>query len=219
MRFALLFSLTVPFVLGSCMVTPENEAGGDGSKPNDGTTDGNDDPTGHSEMGEAEAESGSDSETGEPCGPYETTEVEACPMIIGEGFCSEGGGHEDPGTEIEWMNNPPHSGRHYSIWETMKGEHNDLVERGYWVHNLEHGWIVLVYNCPEDCDAELDVLREVIAMREEDASLLMTEDPLLDGPRFAAISWTWVHEFDTPVLEDLLCFVDQHFDHSPESVL
>jgi hypothetical protein len=212
MRFALLASLATPFVLGSCLVVPTDELGDDGDQsPTEESTqttlEGNDDPT--SETGE--------SDTGEPCGPYETTEVEECAEIIGEGFCSEGGGHVDPGTDIEWMNNPPHSGRHYSVWEQTKGEHDEPIERGYWVHNLEHGWIVLAYNCPDDCETELDVLRSVLEMRP-DESFIMTPDPLLDGPRFAAISWTWVHEFDTPVLEDLLCFVDQHHDHSPESV-
>jgi hypothetical protein len=35
---------------------------------------------------------------------------------------------------------------------------------------------------------------------------------------FAAIAWTWVYAFDEPMMERLLCFVDQHFDHAPESI-
>jgi hypothetical protein len=150
------------------------------------------------------------------CEPFPTNSVAACPEIIGEGFCSEGGVHVDIGTAIAWDHEPPHSGDHFPAWETA-GEHTEVVERGFWVHNLEHGWIVLVYNCPSGCDAELDVLRQVLSMRA-DHDILLTEDPLLEGSRFAAISWTWVHAFDQPVLEDLLCFVDQHYDNSPEIV-
>jgi hypothetical protein len=153
----------------------------------------------------------------EECERFPTTEVAACPAIVGEGFCSEGAVHVQEGSEITWRNNPPHSGDHYPIPEAVKGEHLEAIPRGRWVHNLEHGWIVLVHNCPTGCEAELEVLRSVIAMRPN-ASIIMTPDPELDGPPFAAISWTWVHEFDTPELDELLCFVDQHHDHSPESV-
>lgn len=171
-----------------------------------------------SEGGSSSSDTGTDTgtETGEPCEPMPTTEVMDCPMIIGEGFCAQSAKHVPTDTMIEWSHNPPHSGDHFPIWST-KGEHLDPVERGYWVHNLEHGWVVLVYNCPDTCDAELDVVRAVLAARP-DLSILLTPDPLLDAPRFAAITWTWVYEFDTPVLEDLLCFVDQHYDHAPESI-
>lgn len=153
---------------------------------------------------------------GDVCEPFPTNSVAACGEIIGEGFCSEGGVHVDIGSTIEWGHEPPHSGDHFPAWETP-GEHAEVVDRGFWVHNLEHGWIVLVYNCPEGCDAELDQLRAVIDARA-DLDILMTEDPLLEGSKFAAISWTWVHAFDEPVMAELLCFVDQHYDSAPESV-
>lgn len=151
------------------------------------------------------------------CEEFSADSVASCPEIIGESFCSEGATHVDIGTAIDWEHNPPHSGPHFGVWETVPGEHADVVERGYWVHNLEHGWVVLLYNCPEGCDAELDVLRDVLSMRP-DHDVILTEDPLLEGSRFAAVSWTWVHAFDQPVLEDLLCFVDQHYNNSPEIV-
>jgi hypothetical protein len=185
----------------------------------DGQTEGAGDADTSSGDGDADAGDGDTDETGEtgePCMPFETTEVLECPEIVGEGFCSEGGGHVDVGTEIEWMNEPPHSGKHFPVWSSA-GEKDEPVERGYWVHNLEHGWIVLLYNCPDGCDAELDLLREVLDARDEH-DILLTPDPLLEGSRFAAISWTWVYAFEDPVVEQLLCFVDQHYDHSPEIV-
>lgn len=190
----------------------ESEAGdGDGDQVDTGDGDGDGAETGD---GDGEPETGDGD--GEPgCDPG-STDVAGCAEVIGQGFCSEGAVHVPEGSDIEWMNNPPHSGNHYPSWST-KGEHAEPVARGNWVHNLEHGWIVLAYNCPADCEAELEVLRDVIAMRPN-MSILMTPDPLLDGPRFAAIAWTWVHEFDTADLDELLCFVDQHWDNAPESV-
>jgi hypothetical protein len=148
--------------------------------------------------------------------PSGFTEVRGCPEPVGEPFCSEGADHVPDGTEIAWLSDPPHSGPHFPMWETW-GEHEQSVARGNWVHNLEHGGIVLAYLCPGGCEAELDVLRDVIAARP-DLRILMTADADLPGPRFAAISWTWIHRTDAPDLDTLLCFVDQHENHAPEDV-
>jgi hypothetical protein len=225
MRFPCSTTLAALLVLSSCTngVDSDDDVQGDGES---GLSEESSTETGTSEDEITEDETTDDETDGEttegetdtddPCDPFETSEAAGCAAIVGEGFCSEGAVHVPEGSEIEWMNNPPHSGNHYPSWET-KGEHAQPVARGNWVHNLEHGWIVLTHNCPADCEAEIEVLRAVIEMRPN-ASILMTADPLLDGPRFAAISWTWVHEFDAADLDELLCFVDQHHDHAPESV-
>jgi len=148
--------------------------------------------------------------------PAAITEVEGCDGPIGEPACSEGQMHVTQGTDVDWLADPPHSGPHYPTWETW-GEHADVVPRGNWVHNLEHGGIVLSYKCNDDCETELDVLREVLSARPE-LRILLTPDPLLPGDRFAAVSWTWTYRFDAPDLDTLLCFVDQHENHAPEDV-
>lgn len=174
------------------------------------------------ESGPSETTNAADSSSGEPgdCEPdalpAEFSEVDGCGEVLGESFCSEGAGHVPIGTDIEWANNPPHSGEHFPMWE-LWGEHESTVERGYWVHNMEHGGIVLGYRCADDCEAEVEVLREVIAARP-DSRILLTPDAQLEGDRFAAVSWTWVYRFDEPDLDTLLCFVDQHFNHAPEDV-
>lgn len=181
---------------------------GDGTSGSSGDGGDDDGATGDS-TGEVACPEGAD--------PSDYAEVEGCDAVLGEPLCSEGQAHVEIGTEIDWMSNPPNSGPHFPMWEPW-GEHESTVERGYWVHNLEHGGVVLSYLCPEGCDAELEVLREVIEARP-DSRILMTPDPDLPGPaRFAAISWTWVHRFDDPTLDELLCFVDQHFNHAPEDV-
>jgi hypothetical protein len=165
---------------------------------------------------------GADSSTGtvecEPgLAPADFTEVDGCAEVVGESFCSEGQEHVLQDSEVEWMSDPPHSGPHYPTWE-LWGEHDSTVPRGNWVHNLEHGGIVLSYRCADPCDAELEILRDVIEQRPE-LRILLTPDPFLPGrERFAAISWTWIHRFDAPDLEELLCFADQHENHAPEDV-
>jgi hypothetical protein len=149
--------------------------------------------------------------------PADFSEVRGCAEPIGQPFCSEGQMHVAEGADVAWMSDPPHSGPPYPSWETW-GEHTaEVVPRGNWVHNLEHGGVVLLHFCPDGCEAELDVLRDVIAQRP-DLRILMTQDPELPGERFAAVSWTWVYRFDAPNLATLLCFVDQHEGHAPEDV-
>jgi len=148
--------------------------------------------------------------------PSEYGDIEGCGEVLGQPYCSEGQRHVDVGTDIDWLTDPPQSGPHFPSWEAW-GEHMEPVERGYWVHNLEHGGIVLLYNCPDGCEADLEVLRAVVTARP-DARLLLTPDANLQDTRFAAASWTWVHRFDTTDPDELLCFVDQHFNHAPEDV-
>ena len=54
--------------------------------------------------------------------------------------------------------------------------------------------------------------------RHTDLRILMTADPLLDAPRFAAVAWTWIYETDAPVQKELECFAVQHEGQAPEDV-
>jgi hypothetical protein len=117
-----------------------------------------------------------------------------------------------------YSTNPPASGPHYPSPEHVLGEHTSPVPRGRYVHSMEHGAIILAYNCPSGCAAELGVLRQVLAARTGYwDQIIMTPDPLMTTTRFAAIAWTWAYTFDTPDLAALLCFVDQHENHGREN--
>jgi hypothetical protein len=161
-----------------------------------------------------------DTGTGEVCAaglePAAFDEIAGCEAPVGTPLCSEGQDHVPQDTDIDWDHDPPHSGPHYPTWEAWT-EHAEPVPRGNWVHNLEHGGIVLLYRCDDGCAPELDVLREVMAARPE-LRILLTADSELPEERFAALSWTWVYRFDIPEPDALLCFADQHEGHAPEDV-
>jgi len=61
--------------------------------------------------------------------------------------------HVAPGTSVTYANCPPASGKHYigtgigPIDGGLYGPNDATVPEG-WVHNLEHGAIVLLYSCP-----------------------------------------------------------------------
>ena len=60
--------------------------------------------------------------------------------------------HEDPGNTVTYRHCPPASGKHYNssgqgpIRGGLYGPADNAVPPG-WVHNLEHGAIVLLYSC------------------------------------------------------------------------
>jgi Protein of unknown function (DUF3105) len=190
--------------------TSTDSSGGTAGDATAGTSASTDPSTGaDASTGTAECEPG--------LAPALLTQVDGCAEVVGESFCSEGQEHVPQDSEVEWMSDPPHSGPHYPTWE-LWDEHDSTVPRGNWVHNLEHGGIVLSYRCADPCEAELEILRDVLEQRPE-LRILLTPDPFLPGrERFAAISWTWIHRFDAPDLEELLCFADQHENHAPEDV-
>ncbi len=141
--------------------------------------------------------------------------VARCPDIIGRAYECESLRHVPAGEAIVWGTNPPASGTHFDRWVTRRGEYSTPVPRGNYVHNLEHGHVVLLYNCPEGCEENLAMLRRVLRERAS-ASLLLTPDPLLEPGNVALVAWTWIHQTPEPRFEDLLCFVDQHHGLGPE---
>lgn len=74
----------------------------------------------------------------------------------GVGVTNEGWIHVPEGTAITYQNNPPASGPHYPVWLRYQ-EYSQAMARGYWVHNLEHGAIVVLYRS----DASADVIRQL----------------------------------------------------------
>ncbi|HJP87418.1 MAG TPA: DUF3105 domain-containing protein [Candidatus Limnocylindrales bacterium] len=66
--------------------------------------------------------------------------------------------HVAPGTRVKYTSCPPASGKHYNvaaqgpIAAKVYGPDDKTIPEG-WVHNLEHGAIVLLYNCGPNGDA------------------------------------------------------------------
>jgi hypothetical protein len=82
-----------------------------------------------------------------------TTNAPATEPPIGFVQPDMGHTHVDPGTRVTYTLCPPASGRHYNaagagpIPAKAYGPGEVQVPQG-WVHNLEHGAIVLLYKCP-----------------------------------------------------------------------
>lgn len=72
--------------------------------------------------------------------------IESTKPSPGEKELQDGRDHLPEGTVIDYKFNPPTSGNHYASWIT-KGFYDEPRADGNLVHSLEHGYIVLWYDC------------------------------------------------------------------------
>ena len=138
-------------------------------------------------------------------------------------FAIEPGIHVPICSYIQWPTNPPTSGEHYPIWGAYRS-YDTPVPRGFYVHDMEHGGIVIAYNCQSGCAAEVANLEAWLAARPADpaciapvrARIVVTPDPLLDV-RFAAAAWGFSLKSDCFDLDALGSFIDAHYAMAPEN--
>ncbi len=124
---------------------------------------------------------------------------------------------------VTYSTNPPTSGPHYPIWAAFK-TYTSPVPRGYWVHSLEHGAVVISYNCPAGCDAELANLQAFLDAQLADPlcvaplknRFIVTPDPKLDV-LFAASAWGFSLRSDCFDLQALAGFIAQYYAVAPEN--
>lgn len=60
---------------------------------------------------------------------------------------------------LSFETNPPSSGAHYGNWAAFQ-EYDHEVPWGFLVHAMEHGAVVVAYDCPSGCTAEVDAARQ-----------------------------------------------------------
>lgn len=127
---------------------------------------------------------------------------------------------------IAWDTNPPSSGPHYPVWAAYTN-YDYLIPRGFWVHCLEHGGVVLSYNCPgpSGCASEIAAAEAMIAALPVDPlcgevaplrRVVLVPDPLLDV-KWAASAWGWTLKascFEAGVFSE---FYLDHFGQGPEA--
>ena len=157
-----------------------------------------------------------------PCA--NTADGGSCALDCGPGIDApnyEGATHVAEGSTVNYCENPPASGNHYPVWLMDWGLHPENVPRERWVHNLEHGGIVLLYNCPSDCPdvvAQLTALRNSLQPdRYNEVRVIITADHTMPK-KLAALAWGWRWQGDTLDVPTVKCFIADRYDHGPESI-
>ena len=118
--------------------------------------------------------------------------IGTCHAVI-EQHAAAPGPHTDYCAALTFDGNPPASGPHYASWPEFKA-YDKPVPWGYLLHALEHGAIVISYNCPSGCAADIAAAKAFIATLPNRAtcttpSIVMSPSPMLNVP-FAASAWT-----------------------------
>ncbi len=158
--------------------------------------------------------------------PLEVTTIDAGCAITVERWELGKGNHLPVGTDLQWPSNPPQSGPHYPIWAAFQ-EYSSPVPRGYYVHDLEHGAVVLLSNCSlvsGDCTPVLEALRQASASLPDDPKCtdvrvrtVITPDPLIPQP-LIAVSWGFIYRAECVDQPSLNAFVQAHYARGTEDL-
>jgi hypothetical protein len=117
--------------------------------------------------------------------------------------------------------NPPTSGPHCA--DTLRCRVHDTEQsRCLWLHNLEHGHAVFLYNCPEGCPdivATLESARQQAKVGSNGVIRALVAPDSNIPTRVAALLWRRAWVSDTPDTEALQCLLALQDEEAPEAEL
>jgi hypothetical protein len=152
--------------------------------------------------------------------------------LAGSGACSEelltfsnpSAQHVAVCSTITYPMNPPVYGDHYPVWAAYKS-YSFPVPLGFLVHNLEHGAMLLLYNCPQGCADEVAAAQAFLdglpldprCTVEVKHQTILSPDPTLSA-RWAAAAWgrsLTANCFDSAAFGS---FYEANVGHGPEDI-
>lgn len=147
-----------------------------------------------------------------PDAPIATFDCSACDGdCLIEQFAALSASHIEGG--LDYSNRPPTSGDHDPCWADY-GVHTEELGDEHWVHNLEHGAVVFLYDCPGGCAEDVATLESIVAESPTDTTIL-TSYAGMDTP-FAAVSWGWRITLGCADDAELRAFYSAHAGQAPE---
>jgi hypothetical protein len=125
---------------------------------------------------------------------------------------------------VPYETNPPSGGAHWPVWAAFK-KYTAPVPREMYVHDMEHGAVVLSYRCDGSCP-QREALEKVFDDALADplcvsggagpkARLVLTPDPELDTP-IAASAWGATYAATCIDEKSLAAFVSEAYGKGPE---
>lgn len=131
----------------------------------------------------------------------------------------EGRNHIEVGETAEYDHYPPSSGLHYGTILNW-GYYNEEVPPELWVHSLEHGGIVILYNCPEGCSETEDLFWNLIESAPPED--VFNEVKILVSPnseietKVVALAWGIQLDLAEADHDILLDYYNRHVNQGPE---
>lgn len=141
---------------------------------------------------------------------------------VGRTVPLEGADHVAEGTMVTYQSRPPASGPHYPNWSQTYGFMDPALPTGLWLHNLEHGAVAILYNCPEGCPELEQQLKDLYAelplgrnARGGRARALIMPYTDMDH-KIAVVAWGWILELDEFDKDQIIRFYESRIDRGPE---
>ena len=146
---------------------------------------------------------------------------------VGQVVPDEGRQHVQAGTQVTYQHQPPTSGSHYSqagvapvAWQTI-----GTLQPEVWVHNLEHGGIVVLYNCPSGCDDLQKQLttyvNNIVPAEPQYGEYKIIMSPYTEGMgthKVALLAWDRIEFLDGYDQAKITQFYESHADKGPERI-
>lgn len=159
---------------------------------------------------------------------------------VGERVLVEQGIHISPPQRTHYATDPPTSGQHYSLRGTAPaawGFYDHALDPEVWIHNLEHGGVVILYNCSpatsspgtnpaqgasSSCADDQRKISDFVSAAPQDAlfqkvKIVATEYPVPGHP-FAIVAWGWRVFMDSWDDAEAERFYEAHVDNGPEKM-
>ncbi len=159
------------------------------------------------------------------CGLALTTSTVATCSVTVQSWNDEGHAHADVDADVTYCTKPPSSGAHFGIWASFR-TYDHPIPWGYLVHSMEHGAVVIAYQCASgSCPSIAAPLQAIIDARPVDPlcdvdagvrrRVILVPDPTLDVP-IAAAAWTWTYRASCIDAASLGAFIDAHYGKATE---
>jgi hypothetical protein len=151
--------------------------------------------------------------------------------------------HVAVGTEVQYHSNPPTSGSHYEDW-TRAGVYPEAKDDRNLVHSLEHGYIIMSYQCnpgfdngsevdeatdsaeasqsgelttAAECDERKAKLEEIYNQKGKSKLIVIARSNL--DTNFALTAWNYLDKFDEFDKSRIEKFINAHRDNGPEKTM
>ena len=147
---------------------------------------------------------------------------------VGQPVADEGRNHIDPSTTPTYKFYPPASSPHYSAqgiapvdWQTIA-----TLQEGQYIHNLEHGGIAILYDCPSgtDCTTLKNALENYVTNLApveptyHEVKVVLTPYSRGMQKKVALVAWDYIEFLDAYDQAEITRFYENHVNQGPEQI-
>lgn len=148
--------------------------------------------------------------------------------LMGDGgavhVADQGREHVNPGQQhVAYNSTPPTSGPHFPNWASW-GVKSEPLPNELQIHNLEHGGIMVQYNCQApaapvaDCAGLINQLQGLASsLVSSKPRIIVAPYPNMEHP-VALTAWDYLLVMDRFDRARALAFINTHYNRAPEDV-